>query len=369
MKVKMRTNNFNKYSFLRKLLASPPGKKGFWGIRYIFNGHQGKTRKVRSFFIELSVVSIRRQPKRNVPSEENSFDLLKTIDPNAALHETAASIPQNTDKYVLVRAGINGKDGRTFEARFPFSEVSIREDRICIRDGQIEFGESGIWGEIQNRISWKLRLRNTQGADSLVKTRRLRWSAVSKALQFSGTLRIDREEYPVLPDTSCGFMDRMSGSDLPEPWFFLSCANLMSNISARRLGGSFFIVHGVFANKIAVMAVIEGVRHDFNLTRFFPPWRQTFNCAKTGDIIHWSASIQSRSLVIDIDVSCKITDMKLTVYDMPQGEEKTLELLRGVTGKAEIRLYKKAGKNLELMEHARSSQALCEYGEAEWDFV
>jgi hypothetical protein len=40
-------------------------------------------------------------------------------------------------------------------------------------------------------------------------------------------------------------------------------------------------------------------------------------------------------------------------------------LLTGVTGNAEIRVYKTVGKTLELVEHIRTAHALSEYGETD----
>ncbi|MDR3283647.1 MAG: hypothetical protein LBS97_00520 [Treponema sp.] len=345
----MRERKANTCLPLSKLLASPPGKKGFYWGRYSFSGCHTATRKTRFFFIEFSAVSIRRQPPKAAPPVEGSFDLLKIVAPNAVLPEGTAQIPQEMPgKYVQVRAGISGKDGRMFEARFPFSAVSVTGDEVSIQDGQIKFSESKLKGMVRKGIFWELSLSNAQPGGGT---------------QFAGTLRIDRDEYSVSPGLSQGHMDRMYGSDLPERWFYLSCAHLVSNINGRKLEHSFFESHGIFSNKITVVAVINGIRYEFNVKKLFSRSTQTFNCTKTGDAIHWSVSIQRRTLVIDIDVSCKTTDLKLKVYDLPQAENKSIEILSGVTGKAEIRLYKPTGKTLELIEYARSSHTLCEYGE------
>jgi hypothetical protein len=55
--------------------------------------------------------------------------------------------------------------------------------------------------------------------------------------------------------------------------------------------------------------------------------------------------------------------MKLKTYEVPSDSTKKLHLLTGVTGNAEIRVYKMVKKTLELVEHVRTAHALCEYGE------
>ena len=51
-------------------------------------------------------------------------------------------------------------------------------------------------------------------------------------------------------------------------------------------------------------------------------------------------------------------------YEMPEGRRKLLKILGG-TGNGEIRIYKKIGKNLELLEHANVYDSICEFGQTE----
>ena len=52
-------------------------------------------------------------------------------------------------------------------------------------------------------------------------------------------------------------------------------------------------------------------------------------------------------------------------YESPAGGRKVLKLLGGGTGTGEIRLYKQIKKNLELIEHATVTNAVCEFGNIE----
>ena len=48
--------------------------------------------------------------------------------------------------------------------------------------------------------------------------------------------------------------------------------------------------------------------------------------------------------------------------EYPEGGRKLMKLIAGGDGTGEIRLYKCLRKDLELIEHARIGNALCEFG-------
>ena len=81
-----------------------------------------------------------------------------------------------------------------------------------------------------------------------------------------------------------------------------------------------------------------------------------------GDKLHWTVSVHKKKLVIDVDIYCKTTEMFVRDYEVPQSSKKLLKVLGGGTGFGEIRIYKKTGQNLELMEHANVLDCICEYG-------
>jgi hypothetical protein len=329
----MKTKKLNIYIPLAKLITSSQEKRGFYWQRYNFSGYHSITGKIKSFFIEFYAAS------------------------------TQGSKAAKSQKYALVRCGINGKSNKIFDAKFPLSDVTIDETGIHIIKENILFGESKLEGEIPGMMLWDITLLNIVSTASSVKAKHLNWLVAGNAPQFLGTVLIGNEEYVVSPATSFGTVDRIYGATFPEKWFFLMGSNLVSNISAQKLDDSFFSVNGVFSKKIAITAMINDVRYEFGSKNRFSRTKQTFDCTQNDDSIHWTASIQKRGIVIDIDVNCRTSDMKLKTYEVPPDSTQKLQLLTGVTGNAEIRLYKTVGKTLELVEHVRTGHALCEYGE------
>lgn len=75
--------------------------------------------------------------------------------------------------------------------------------------------------------------------------------------------------------------------------------------------------------------------------------------------------MSSRAFVVDVDVFCPARQLFVRSWEMPEGMRKTLKILTGGTGSGEIRLYKRHGKNLELLEHCRIANVLCEFGQIE----
>ena len=50
-------------------------------------------------------------------------------------------------------------------------------------------------------------------------------------------------------------------------------------------------------------------------------------------------------------------------YEVPQGKRMLMKVLGGGTGNGEVRIFRKVGKNLELLEHANLYDTICELGE------
>jgi hypothetical protein len=136
---------------------------------------------------------------------------------------------------------------------------------------------------------------------------------------------------------------------------------MVSKITNRKLESSCFIAQGFAPGKITVCLVLGGVRLTFKPSRFKAK-PHISGCVKNEDKIHWTASVQNRQYLLDIDIFCLTSEMKLRNYDSPNGQEVFLSLLTGATGTGEIRLYKRRKKSLELIEHADIENAHCEYG-------
>ena len=97
-----------------------------------------------------------------------------------------------------------------------------------------------------------------------------------------------------------------------------------------------------------------------------------WNCVEAPDLdedeekrLHWSASFNSKFWVIDIDLYCKIKALYNRILELPEGQRKVLNVVQSATGIGEIKLYRKNKNDLEQIELARISNAVCEFGHTE----
>ena len=84
-----------------------------------------------------------------------------------------------------------------------------------------------------------------------------------------------------------------------------------------------------------------------------------------GERLHWSVSADMKKWVIDIDIVCHTSKLFVRNIELPEGNRKVLKLLAGGSGTGEIKLYRRIGKSLEIIEDAHVAFALCEFGQAE----
>ena len=83
------------------------------------------------------------------------------------------------------------------------------------------------------------------------------------------------------------------------------------------------------------------------------------------NLLHWSASLNSKDWVIDIDVFCKIRELINRTIELPEGKRQVLNLLEGGNGTGELKLYKHIGNTLEQIEHATLTKVFSEFGHIE----
>ena len=87
-----------------------------------------------------------------------------------------------------------------------------------------------------------------------------------------------------------------------------------------------------------------------------------FSCIATDNTLHWTVSLEYRKFLLDLDVYSETNGMFVKTYTSPVNSGEQFEILCGAAGTGELRLYKRQGKNLELLEHAALEDVCCEYG-------
>ena len=66
---------------------------------------------------------------------------------------------------------------------------------------------------------------------------------------------------------------------------------------------------------------------------------------------------------METEIRCKKDDMIFVNYEDPDGVKRFDRLWNGGNGYGNVKLYKKRGKNLELIDDIKCGHVGCEYGE------
>lgn len=366
--------------------------------RYSFCGSSRATGEERRFFVELYLVNPAVSPNVPVIARRSRVSVAHSpADVQSALTGGYDSRYSGQDvvvrpSYLLVKAGVYGGGGKQMN-RFvaPSALVHGKQD-ASIRAEGFEFTPDAISGEVSvgeqdlrgcpelmcnvGSMGWRLGFDKSSEMGSPASGQHCSWIPLGMAARFAGEVTLDGEEYEVSPESSFGYIDKSWGRSLPNPYFHISSSRLVSVISGKSLGSSSFAVVGELGKDGELSGVLSVDSWRFFLGKGGPFARTevTHDCVQVpsggdGEKLHWSLSVVKGGMVIDIDVFCRADEMFVRDYEVPQGRRTALKVLGGGTGTGEVRVYRKRGKNLELLEHAAISGALCEFGRQEAETV
>lgn len=364
-------------------------QEGFERWRYVFSACNKLNGQERKFFVELYIVNPGISPKVAVLSQKSRLALSES-DLQYALAGTSTAAHANDEievlpSYVLVKAGVFGANGKQMNKFHASSQFTFVKNARVFKAGECTFGSNSLSGSIvvtsqelrikpellcnPGAMEWDLKFEKSIESAPLYNRKNYLWAPLGAKSLFSGTVRLDEQEYIVIPRSSNGYVDKAWGVRPNSPYFHISSSKLTSVISGKPMQNSFFALEGEFGGKLCAAISLEGEKYNVENKKIFKKDAIIHDCsqlvdAADGEKVHWSASIHKGKFVIDVDVFCKGKEMFVRDYEMPQGKRCLLKVLSGI-GSGEIRVYKKIKKNLELLEHANVSDAICEFGQTE----
>lgn len=361
----------------------------YW--RFFFNAIEKNSGAQQMFYLEFEMLNpwlsadkaiLGYKPRVSISAEDLQYALAGT--------ENAKNIQTETilqPSYCAVRIGKFGKNGKQLCSYYPLNEVSFDAKPFEIVAGQNVFNENKLQGSIHitkedlndfpelmcdyGNASWNLSyLMNVLCANGY-NANGNRWFPAGLNVSYSGSITFDETEYIIDPSRSYGFMERLWGKSLMEPWFHISSANLISNITGKPLEAASFSVQGVFDQHVSFAGNIEKSQILFSLdgsNKYSDVWQCT-QMPSVEEIdqnnLHWSVSIHNKQWIIDVDAFCQINELTNRSIELPEGQRKVLNVLQGGSGSGEIKIYRKSGKNLEQIEFAKFTNCVCEFGHIE----
>ncbi len=342
-----------------------------------FTGYKKSTGEARAFFIEYFFINPSRSPNEVVYGQTSEH---------------------SHPSYFMVKAGSWGTDGAQIHNFYPLKDVEFRRKKeFSIKAGRCLYSEKQITGMVSvspeeaanhpeymsdaGSMAWNLKVNKTitfnPGYGTSWFFRKLNafqmyWHAQGVKTEYTGTVMYNGEEYIVPGEESYGYADKNWGKDFTSPWLWLSSCNLVSEISGQKLKNTCFDVGGgcprVFGiplhRRLLVFLSYEGQKIEFNFSKFWVKSTVSFNFVEGEDVLHWSVSAQNKKYLLDIDGYCNTDEMLFVNYESPSGAKNFDRLWNGGTGYGEVKLFQKTkGNTLEIVEHAKFTNAGCEYGE------
>lgn len=377
-------------SLIRYNLQGSLKKNGINIWRYVFKGVEKGTGVERLFFIELIVLNPYLSPsdivlgfdsRVSVSSEQLQNVLAGTVSAQKMMSETFV-VPS----YICVKAGILGAGARQLCFYAPVKDVKSSLKSFNFEVGRCSFSEERLSGLISQNpsdiqehpgflsdtglISWDLRYEIRLDSTVGFSGKSANWFPVGINTVFAGNISIDGREYSVLPKNSFGYFDRIFGLSCPDNLFHLSSSHLTSVITGKLLEKSSFAVHGVYKDKVSIVAILEDKKIEFAADLSKRAYKSIYDCSTItdsvdGDKLHWTISASNKQYIIDIDVFCIASDLFVRTLELPNGKRKVIKFVSGKSSSGEIRMYKNNRSNLELIEHAHLADCLCEFGSLE----
>ena len=301
--------------------------------------------------------------------------------------------------YLMVKAGAWGKNKKQLHRFFSLDDVKISASPFCVDTG-IEGGcyadEKSIRGNItvskedsqsdkglmcdDGSIEWDLKLEKdvafnvgygTSWIFRKLKAFEMYWHAQGMKTFVSGKITFDGRKYTVKKETSYGYADKNWGCGFTTPWVWLSSNDLVSSVTGKRLNDSVFDIGGgkprVFGiplnRKLLSAFWYEGKPYEFNFSKFWTFTKTKFSSEETCDEILWHVMQETIKARMETEIRCKKEDMIFVNYEDPDGIKRFERLWNGGNGYGNVKLYRKHGKKLELVDDIKCGHVGCEYGE------
>ena len=365
-------------------------QEGFERWRYSFSAFNRENGQEKNFYVELYIVNPGISPKVAVIGQKSRL-VHSEADLQYALAGTAAAKTANEEiavrpSYVLVKAGVYGGDGIQLNKFIPSSQFTFIKNSGCFKAGECLFGTGSISGRLEvssqdlrikpellcdfGSMDWDIKFaRKIIGIPAYHEKKEF-WAPFGVKTVYSGVIHLNGHEYVITPKIADGYSDKSWGSALPADYFHISSARMVSIISGKPLLNSCFAIGGTFNGKLCGVLNLEENCYEIKEKKHFGKCSVIHDCTQVpgtedDEKVHWMVSVHKGRFVVDIDIFCSGKGLSVRDYEIPQGKRTLLKILGSGSGTGEIRVYKKTGKNLELLEHANIYGAVCEFGQIE----
>lgn len=356
-------------------------KRGFVRWFHAFRGIEPNRGEVRTFFVEYQLLN---------PGMGSGGLTLNCPD----LSGQNPSLPS----YIQVKAGVfptsSGGDGLQITNFYSVGSIQFCNEPFLFQFGDCFYSENHIRGNVQvsdtesmkpyllsnaGSMEWDLEVHKAVACNMGLITdppacalgaMTCFWHAEGLRTCYRGRVILNGESYDVDPSVCYGYADKSWGKQDTRPLFLLTSSHLVSSVKNKEYKNSVFAVRGCFPKlffiplKYKLMIQLTHMGEDFE---FHFAGIRNFSLSKwstkaTNKRRIWHIKASNRNAVIKISVTCTKKDLLDLLHDDPCGRSRRCQILCNANGLGTIRLYKKSGRELELIDCLKAEDVFCSYG-------
>ncbi|MDI9387044.1 MAG: hypothetical protein QM387_05590 [Spirochaetota bacterium] len=338
------------------VLKSLGKSKQFEILRYFIPVKHNKTGHLDVFFIELFSIN------PSLYTRQLQF---------ASISETKNK--SEKPSFILVRAGLIAHGEKYKHIFFTSKDIRYDKKNKRIQIGSSFFASDAISGSIEQEsqsIEWKIAFLFKEFQHYFLSHRfyfsqndRLKTKLNNSCFftHFSGSLRFGADYFEVLENKQLLYSDHSWGNFFVKPAFWFASQSFISLISGKKIQNSHFTCASFYQPKNKKYKTYFVL--DCNNQRFrFLPKQMQVSIHKKEAYTQWVLSAENKAYLMDLDIYAKASDMVKIGYSFESIQRLDTNHLfsLGAKGYGELRLYKKKKKNLEIIEHVRIENCLCE---------
>jgi hypothetical protein len=364
------------------MLRGSLAKHGFERWFHSFNGVDSLSGEQRTFFIEYQLINPSLGAEQPIIAQHPYFKK-RGMKPS----------------YMLVKAGVlpgaSGKDGTQLNAFYSINDIKTAANPFVIQTPDSFYSENLLSGYIDISISeaanpflmtdagsieWELEVHKAVSCDmgfissptaTALGMLSSFWHAEGMRTFYKGSIILNGTEYTVTPDASFGYADKNWGRAFNTPLLLLSSSHLTSDRSDRTFRHSALAINGCFPRflfiplkrRLMIQLTYMGEDFEYNFAKIRCMSKCKWKTKETNKRYIWHIKAQNKDSVVKISLNCTKRQMMELLYETPDGELPDEPLLCGAGGNGTVEIYRREGKDLELLDTLRAEDVLCMYQE------
>ena len=353
-------DGMNKHDIKRNLpmLSGKLGSCGYDRWCHSFTGVNRDSGEKKVFFVQYCVVNPELGGKKPVIGKK----------------------PFQRPAYLMVKAGVWGKDGFTLNHYYGIEEMDVAGTFLKVTAGDCFLSDNNIWGRLAgaHKLMWSLHMDKKVAFNVGYSTSKpvreinpfdMYWHTEGMRTDYAGKVTLDGNIYEVTPESCHGYADKKWGRDYTCPWFWLYGNQMKSRKTGKILTDSAFAIGGGnpvvlgfhLLNKPFACVYYEGRSREINYSE---PWtfaRMRFACGMRDGKVLWHMKAMNLTTAMEVRIVCDEDELQEVEYQNPMGQWNRDQMIGGGTGRGEILLYRRKGKHFTLIDRIYVKGVGCEY--------